>query len=354
MADRWQAPYALTAISSLLCKLQPDAFPIVAVFSLLQNSPEFEPIKSYATKSLVAVFGNAHIVATEPALTQQFLLLPHIAVLELLKSDMLLTDAEATVLLLLSEWSNGKLGRACSVNELERLHDHIRYSHVSIPYLTELCESLHGICITYKSTMELFYYLNLVHNKSDNGCQGSLFNPQACYLPARKTAGHTNPTMFLHLEVSEAQLSRFLRKARICQYDESGTLSPLLESHKLSCQPLYCQGFWFTLELSTHSGEVWCKLVARGVLNLLDMNAWSNFNHGIECDVMIDIRGAFGNDVTLYTQEGYKPVSSLGIGGPIRGRDRKTILSPMDLQWWQPHMIHQCVTFAARFSPAQA
>ncbi|MEW5305846.1 MAG: hypothetical protein WDW36_008361 [Sanguina aurantia] len=107
VADRWQAPLALTALSSVLCKLQPDLFPTAAAYSLpetLQTAPAFAQVKARALASLLAVFGDAVAVATSHTLVRDFVNLPAAAVHTLLRNDALVTDAEATVLLLLSEW----------------------------------------------------------------------------------------------------------------------------------------------------------------------------------------------------------------------------------------------------------
>ncbi|MEW5305838.1 MAG: hypothetical protein WDW36_008353 [Sanguina aurantia] len=158
VADRWQAPQALASFSTVLCKLQPDDFPIAETFSLpagLQVSPGFAAVKACARDSLMSLFGSAAAVATKPALLLRFLCLPLLAVFELLGSDALCTDAEATVLLLLSEWIVSENGMACCEEELQQLNGCIRYGRLSAPYLTELCSSLHTPPLTHPQQMEL-------------------------------------------------------------------------------------------------------------------------------------------------------------------------------------------------------
>lgn len=70
---------------------------LAACFGLSGNSSSF-------AVNAVEVFGNVPTVISSPNLTAQFLQLPHAAILALLSSDVLTTDREDSVLMLLSWW----------------------------------------------------------------------------------------------------------------------------------------------------------------------------------------------------------------------------------------------------------
>ncbi|MEW5305840.1 MAG: hypothetical protein WDW36_008355 [Sanguina aurantia] len=220
VADRWQAPQALAALSSVLCKLQLGDFPTAAVYALplgLQTSPAFAAVKAQAAVCLDHVFGDAAATAATPTLVAAFLLLPQAAVRALLQSETLSTDAEATVLLLLSEWCQGEFGQACTTEELQQLNVSIRYSHLSISYLTELCESLHSPALTSKQRMELLYF-RAIPGPAQEKCAelGSLCNPDGWYLPARpKPAKNDGSTLTLTLELSEVEICKLAKSIQL-------------------------------------------------------------------------------------------------------------------------------------------
>ncbi|MEW5308184.1 MAG: hypothetical protein WDW38_000161 [Sanguina aurantia] len=192
VADCWQAPQAVAALSSVLCKLQPDLIPAAAVFALplgLQSSPSFAALKTLAATSLLLTFGSATAIATDAPLLDRFLSLPHTAVLELLQSDKLETDAEATVLLLLSDWCCGTKGAACSEEELQQLNAFIRYSRLSTPYLTELCQHLHTPLLTVEQRMELLHMRALPEAARERSVVLRFTkNPDTWYQPCRPSS----------------------------------------------------------------------------------------------------------------------------------------------------------------------
>ncbi|MEW5315867.1 MAG: hypothetical protein WDW38_007268 [Sanguina aurantia] len=60
--------------------------------------------------------------------------------LKILKSPKLMADAEASVLLLVSSWLEQPTGQSCSEAEVLELQSLTRYSRLSRPYVTGLCE----------------------------------------------------------------------------------------------------------------------------------------------------------------------------------------------------------------------
>lgn len=331
----------LTAISSVLCKLQPDLFPTAAVFSLLQTSPDFAQIRSHATQSLLSVFGDATAIATSPSLLCQMLLLPHAAMCELLKSDSLTTDAEATVLVLLCEWCGGALGMTCTLCQHEQLHGCIRYSRVSNPYLTDLCEVIPMLHLSTRQRMELLYFRSLPHNIQERpGGISPLHNPRSWYLPERPmTSPHAN-LLELTLRVSVAELSRFFQHGKLSQDQNE-------EAFLKSC-PVYAHGFWWTLIIQiSHQQLPWCGVYAHGVQSLLNADDWWFLSHCIMCDVHMTILGMAGMNFPYVPRMHLKPVNSKGFGCDFVNRDGQATMSQHDENWWRQHVVDGFFTLIA-------
>lgn len=113
-------------------------------------------MRAQASASLLTVFGDALEIATNPTLLMRFISLPQAAVLTILQSSSLVSDAEATVLLLLSEYLSSANGKACNETEQQQLNASIRYSCLSAPYLAELCDALHTPPLTMQQRSELW------------------------------------------------------------------------------------------------------------------------------------------------------------------------------------------------------
>lgn len=101
----------MKALSTVLCKLEPGLVPFVAGYEILiglQSSNFFAAIKVQTDSCLLSVLGNAAAIATSLLLLENFISLPQAALLTLLPSNQLVT--EATLLLLLNEWGKEQIG----------------------------------------------------------------------------------------------------------------------------------------------------------------------------------------------------------------------------------------------------
>lgn len=345
MADRWQAPLALTAISSVLCNLQPDLFPIGAAYTLLQNSAAFAPVKARASTSLLSIFGDATAVATSPPLLGHFLSLPHSAVLVLLQSDRLVTDAEATVLLLLSEWCDGAQGRACSEKQLQKLNRHIRYSRLSKHYLTDLFEGLHTPSLTTKQRMELLHFQSFPEDGQRLLDQlDSLNNPAGWYLPSRTSASEGGEaTLRVTMNIPEAEVYRFVSAIKAMK---NGGPPP----QAISSTPLYAQGFWWTLQLSGVDGDPWCGLKVHGMSSLLSGSLRQELQHGVMCDFRIFLVGRTSEHDMPHFAKTMCPVGSEGMGADIDEVDEKLQCGPLEARWWRQFVVDGCIRIVASVS----
>lgn len=192
VADLWQARGPANAASRILCLLPPSSFPITSVYTLppgLKSFPLFSAVMIAAGNSLLATYGDALAVITTPVLLEQLNLLPQPAVLALLQSDKVVTDAEASVLLLVCGWAMNPVGHACSEEEKEELNNHIRYSRLSPPYLTDLCAYNTLPSLTSRQLQELWAFSGLKDETEWDA--GNAADPVQWYLPRRRK---TTPT----------------------------------------------------------------------------------------------------------------------------------------------------------------
>lgn len=343
VADRWQAPLALTALSSVLFKLKPDLFPTAAVYSLLQTSDAFTDIKAHASSCLLSVYGDAVAVATSHALVTSFLLLPHAAVLELLSSEALVTDAEATVLLLLSEWCYAESNGACSEEDVRSLNECIRYSRLSPPYLTELCESLATPCLSKMERMELLHF-RMLPPCAQSSClhMNALSNPSGWYAPYRRSrGGPALHVLIMTLAVEAVEVYKLLKAIKeIPQGDKAHIVRPL------STARAYSHGFLWTLELASRANGagVWCGIKAVGVESLLDVSDQVWFDHCVVCSQCLRIVGQADVPLILNETRPSSPVNSKGLGQIVNIREGAPE-APLDMQWWQPYVVDGVITF---------
>lgn len=346
VADRWQAPLALTALSSVLCTLQPDLFPIAAAYSLpetLQTAPAFAQVKARALESLLAVFGDAVAVATSHTLVREFVKLPAAAVQTLLRSDALVTDAEATVLLLLSEWCDGPQGDGCSERKLRQLNSSIRYGRLSAPYLTDLFYSLHTPRLSTAERLELLYFQSLsTQSQAAVIDRGDLRNCAPWYLPRRRAPSENPVTLLpLTLRFSEAELHRLL------QHVQDKKDGKRVQHFELSSAAGYAHGFWFEFVLySSRAGKLCCGIFPYGVSSLLDGNEKINLNHSIICSCSAWLMGStVASDRVLLTDIDC-PINRNGLGSYV-AKATSEILEPMDKLWWQPYVVDGLLSIEA-------
>ncbi|MEW5320434.1 MAG: hypothetical protein WDW38_011509 [Sanguina aurantia] len=137
VADRWDVPACIKACQASLLALSNFKFPISTVFSLSSTfcpSLAISELLAEAGIRLLNLFGDAPSVMRHPAKLKKLKRLPQSAMLALLLSDKLTTDAEATVLQLLLAWYTCNKS-SCDEDELEELKAGVRYSRLTPAYL---------------------------------------------------------------------------------------------------------------------------------------------------------------------------------------------------------------------------
>lgn len=325
----------------MLCKLQPGLFPTAEAYSLpvgLQPSPAFSDVRKHAQTSLLAEFGDAVAVATGRRLLLKFLSLPHTAVLVLLRSKTLTTDAEATVLLLLSEWCCGPNSQNCTDAELQQLSDSIRYGRLSIPYLTELCEHLHTPPLTTKQRMELLHFHSLSEQSQKHVSEINC--PAQSFRKRRPALEHHRRALTMALNVTVVDMRKLLQA--IITQKEGGP-----PAHHISTDGVYAQGFWWILQLEADNVEgMWCGVKARGVSNLHGDDEGICFDLGIVCDYAVTLIADPTTDNQMLDVGTACPIESSGLGSVICNSEGDP-LPVLEMQWWQQHVVDGCIRFEA-------
>lgn len=350
VADRWQAPQALAGLSAALCSLGSDLFPTALVYALpvaLLSSLAFAELKKHAEASLLSVFGDAAAIAVSHGLLEDFLLLPQAGVCTLLQSASLKTDAEVTVLLLLSEWCQGDFGKACTQEELQQLNALVRYSRLSIPYLTELYDSLHSPPLTIKQRLEVLYWRSLSEpSQAINAKLGCLLNPVGWYLPVRpKPTEDLNSSCELNLAVTEADIRKLVQAIQL-----SKTGGP--PATPICSKPRYAQGYWWSIQLSGSSkGELWGGFKAHGVKSLgLGDTGIAHLSQGVVCEYSFHFLGIATDEAK---NQGTGPVDSGGYGWSHKISEEAEP-PPAGMEWWQPKLVGGCMNIVVTMSNIQA
>lgn len=329
VADLWQSPDPLDEASRLLC-LETASFPILDAYILppvLQESRAFAEVMAAAQVTLLTRFGDAaHIIQT-PALLRQFLTLPYLALLALVKSPKLTTDAEASVLQLVSSW----LGD--SVQQLQKLHGVIRYSRLSSTYLSELCDEFRLPQLTRKQLLELMNFCSLPSNQQQTWVKQGYENPAGWYLPQRPTPPQHKSGVRLSLLVTRIDLKRLL----------AGVLEHTPERMNRTSVPVYAKGFMWKLCLSVQDGELFCLITAWAPASLDTMTPGLLAAHGVLSCIRIQIHA---DEEVLQLCQFDKFVCRGGHGVQMTGPAGK-FKNASQLDWWARFMVYNCVKFTA-------
>ncbi|MEW5305853.1 MAG: hypothetical protein WDW36_008368 [Sanguina aurantia] len=338
VADRWQAPCALSTISAALCALGPDTFPTLAAYALpagLQSSHALSPVMALAQRHLLSQHSDAAATARCPTLLQHFCDLPAAAVLAVLSGSQLSTDAEATVLLLLHHWCEGAVGKSASLAEVQALGAEIRFSRLSGSYFSELMHRLGVPLPTLEQQLELCRYRTLTPKQ-----QGypktlkQLHGPASWYLPERKLS-----IPFINLLQILSEVKTFLstqppnaaasattnnNAKGANQTASGGSRFPTLSSRRH-----YHCGFWWMLQLSCSDDDtLWCGVVAEG----------GRWVHKIP-----------GRHPLQLFQEEELLVSSCGCGVNLVPCEQRPG-DPLDPTWWEQFSMRGEVHLAARIT----
>lgn len=336
MADGWQAQSLLATTARKLLSLDTSAFPISLAFSLppaLKESTAFAAIMARAEVSLLAMFGNAIDIIRSPTLLQQFLALPQPVLVAWLTSPKLTTDAEESVLLLVSGWCAEPAGKACSPEQINELHSLIRYSRLSTPYLSGLCDSLQLPQLTRTELMELWRFRTL-YAESYWVDQGSSNSPQ-WYLPQRPTPALHIPGVQLKLEITVSELHSLL----------ADISTPKKRGASFS-SAVYAEGYLWMLRLSIHSGDLWCAISAQGVASVLTVDKGVPSVHALHRAIKIVL--GVGEPLVVCMNEA--PVHSTGYGEKLTGQFGQ-FKEASSKDWWAKFIVNGVVSLTATAKP---
>lgn len=256
-----------------------------------------------------------------------------------------MTDAEATVLLLLSEWCEAEQGKACTEDELAKLNSCIRYSRLSTPYLTELCTSLHSPLLTVEQRMELLYFRSLSQDlQKDVQEMDNLKNQSSWYLPCRPARSDADvDALSMTLKIPATEMYAFLQA---CKDSMSGGRVPA----RLSSNMIYAQGFAWALLLSrSDEGYMWFGVSSSGISSLrkfgrLAEDATIPLSHlGIYCRRAIRALGSSALHDVVLTHSADGVANTFGVGNDCGAPEG----GMMDKEWWQPHVLDGFITFVA-------
>lgn len=304
--------------------------------AVLQTSRAFTAVMAAAEIALVTIFSNTRDIIASPALLKRFLELPQPALLALLRSSKFATDAEASVLLLVSTWSTYDGNDGCSEEGVTALNNEIRYSRLSRPYLTDLCDCLSLHDLTRTELRELWAYSSLSAENRKDWTKHPKLNPVQWYLPARPRVTSVNAVAAkLMLDVTEANLKHLLSRNGI-EGDEISFQTPAV----------HAEGFVWTLELSIDTtGAFWCAVYVKALYDAQDITAEGqvDVDHGVACFSSIHIMGQ--EPLQLYLAK-RSLVTSTGSGRRLGGKVG-TFKDAAALEWWTKYIVNGRVRFIA-------
>ncbi|MEW5312878.1 MAG: hypothetical protein WDW38_004476 [Sanguina aurantia] len=307
-----------------LCSLT-TGFPIDTLFRLppaMRSLPAMSCVSQAASEQLLATFGDATAIVKSPSLLESFSWLPFSALLSLLRSDQLLTDTEATVLLLADHWL--RTGD-CSEEECTELLSAIRYSRLPSAYLVELGGWLRTSGLSHEAQMEIVHYrLSGIHAISDYSLDW--FKPARGASPSGSCGSQT---VGLRLVLSPKQMADLLMSKQVSAASEL----------------VYSGGFLWGLRAQADGNSVWLSIDVAGVASLGSLQEGVEFSSGVVCDHQLWL----GEDSPHLVHQG---VESHMIGNlshePLLKADG--ILTSTGLRWLEKLATKGHVTVSAAIS----
>lgn len=259
------------------------------------------------------------------------------------------------MLLLLSEWCKNTRNANLSEAEYSELNACIRYSRLSTPYLTELCELLSTPSLTIKQRMELLHYRSFpeILRQTLLMCLNSK-NPQTGTCLLVQHPQHLAEVLLLTLDVSEADLYQLLEASAAAKTGGQQDQREALNSLALVTEPMLACGFLWTLRLSSDTERgLWCGLYAHGVPGLQPGHPPLLLEHGVMCDFHINIMGRRASKPwRCYNSVDY-PVDSCGAGA-VLDTDVRDPLAALDRAWWQLYEVQGFVSIQASITKISA
>lgn len=251
VADRWDVSSCIKACKEALFALADSRFPINAVFLLPATfclSPAIDELLTEAKVHLLNIFGNAPAVLRSKSKLQRLQRLPASAMLALLSSDALTTDAEASVLLLLRSWHESNQ-LECSKEQLFTLKKAVRYSWLARAYICNMLPLMPGFGVTLQQASEL--WMKVESRGMYEDWEWECFSracPKSWFLPERQAPPRSRPdrTMTLQLKVPQSDLLQHV--AAVAKMRDGDAPPPTLSS-----APMYGFGYDWILELVSPS-----------------------------------------------------------------------------------------------------
>lgn len=211
---------------------------VYAVFAMQAAYPDLdlEYLVESSEAELLASYGDAPNVLRKDHLMGELVALPHGAMLFLLRHNDVRTDAEASVLLLLWAWYKANSGN-CSAAELADLRAGVRYSQLTVPYLSDILPNMPGLAL---SPGEAHALQQVPGTRGGNHGAGGVC-PAGWYLPARR---RVDDHFTLQLEIAQAEL--LLHSAAVAGMRGGGDAPPAERSEKVAAY-----GYDWTLSLTS-------------------------------------------------------------------------------------------------------
>lgn len=330
---------ALASLPSSSLSL-PDATAIFQTGAELRAAPGFGPALKAAGKAVHEEYKNVVTVLSSPSLTEEVLQLPQPALLYLLNSDALITDFEDSVLVMVSWWLEGPVGRSSSKAEVEELKGAIRYSRLSTTYLVQVLRQLPKLRPREVQLLELVGYQTLVAEHAPKFFMGQTM-PAGWLKPARASPESPSASITINLDMSRAQLETHIAELQASAMNAADNVKRYISSTN-------SVGTRFTTSLT-----------------LFSRRSVGNFNLSVELyaplptakDRMILPRGALCNySFAMQGNQGRYPrtltpslfVSSFGAGVTCLPQTMSKLPGdPLALSWWSPLLIDGAVRLSA-------
>ncbi|MEW5304908.1 MAG: hypothetical protein WDW38_010767 [Sanguina aurantia] len=354
ISDRWMTSGCVDVIHKALASLPPSSFSLLDATAIYQTSaelraaPGFGPALKAAGQPILEVYKNVVAVLSSPSLTEGVLQLPQPALLYLLDSDDLITDFEDSVLVMVSWWLEGPVGRSSSRAEVEELKGAIRYSRLSTTYLVQVLHQLPKLRPSEVRLLELVGYQTLGAEQAPKffaGQRPGETMPAGWLKPARAAPAGPSASITIDLDVSRAQLETHIAELRASATNAADDVKRYISS----------------------AGSVGTRFTTS--LNLFSKRSVGNFNLSVELYAplptakgrMILPRGALCNySFTMQGNQGRYPrtltpsrfVSSSGAGLTCLPQTMSKLPGdPLALSWWSPLLIDGAVRLSALVTP---
>lgn len=249
VAVRWSVSTCIEACIKALCGCKPT-LDLLMVYPAWPDT-RFNNLVYDATQQFLGEFLDAPSVMYKASCLKRLTALPQAAMLALLTSDFLKTDAEATVLLLLKAWHDANRG-SCSSLQLQALKTGVRYSRLSPAYICGVLPHLPDFSLTPEQTREL--WLSTTVGRGDARRLKELAGtcPKGWYLPTRYAS---EPCMTVSLTVNESDLTRHVAAVMKMRGRGKGKAPAEIRSKKV-----FGYGYEWTLSLTSATSEEALKL----------------------------------------------------------------------------------------------